>query len=127
MSACPTPPTQETVGATLLKQRTDFLLPLPNRRSVSLELDEKQHYSDSQNRAEPVLYAKMARKARKLRLAGYEVLRFGGTEFVGSDQAEIMLRDLFRNLLALSDSINYKVVCRGRHAWLEDRADIIDS
>lgn len=86
-------------GGTLPRQRMDFLLLLPNRRRVVLELDGVQHYADTDGRAKPRLYAEMVAEDRRLRLTGYEVYRFGGYEFVNRDQAEIMLNGFFRELL----------------------------
>ncbi|GAA4362565.1 hypothetical protein [Paeniglutamicibacter cryotolerans] len=88
-------------GGTLPRQRMDFLLLLPNRRRVVLELDGVQHYADPDGRAKPRLYAEMVAEDRRLRLTGYEVYRFGGFEFVNRDQAGTMLNGFFRELLQL--------------------------
>lgn len=89
-------------GGTLTRQRMDFLLLLPNRRRVVLELDGKQHYSNVDNgQVKPGLYAEMVAEDRNLRLAGYEVYRFGGAEFVDRDRAASMLASFFRDLLKL--------------------------
>jgi very-short-patch-repair endonuclease len=61
-------------------QRMDFLLLLPAAARVVIEIDGKQHYSDQNGRGSPKIYAMMARSDRQLRLAGYEVYRFGGSE-----------------------------------------------
>lgn len=87
-------------GSPLVRQRMDFLLLLPNRRRIVIELDGKQHYSDSEG-PRPDLYASMVAEDRKLRLDGYEVYRFGGQEFVNRRKAEVMLRDFFHTLLKL--------------------------
>ncbi len=63
----------------LARQRMDFLLLLPHRRRIVLEVDGAQHYSHS-GRPRPDLYATMVAEDRVLRLAGYEVFRFGATE-----------------------------------------------
>jgi hypothetical protein len=88
-------------GATLVRQRMDFLLLLPGRRRVVLEIDGVQHYADSQRRAAPERYAQMVSEDRKLRLAGYEVYRFGGHEFVDRDEACYTLAGFFSSLLNL--------------------------
>lgn len=92
------PYTQRT-GATLSRQRMDFLLLLPGRRRVVLELDGIQHYADAQHRASPQRYAQMVAEDRRLRLAGYEVYRFGGHELTDRSQAASMLEEFFTTLL----------------------------
>lgn len=77
----------------------DFLLLLPNRRRVVIELDGIQHYADSARRASPELYAKMVAEDRKLKLAGYEVYRFGGQELVDREGAATMLEAFSKDLL----------------------------
>lgn len=86
---------------TLVRQRMDFLLLLPGRRRVVLEVDGIQHYADPQRRAAPDRYAQMAAEDRKLRLAGYEVYRFGGHEFDDRDGACSILAEFFSALLNL--------------------------
>lgn len=73
-------------GQTLARQRMDFLLLLPNRVRVVIEVDGKQHYADG-IRADPARYAEMAREDRQLRLAGYEVYRFGAHDLRQADGA----------------------------------------
>lgn len=80
------------------RQRMDFLILAPGRRCVVLEVDGKQHYAHG-DRANPAAYADMVRQDRRLRLAGYEVYRFGGAEFVDQDAARAMLDDFFDELL----------------------------
>ncbi|WP_086709617.1 hypothetical protein [Streptomyces antimycoticus] len=63
----------------LARQRMDFLLLLPNRVRVVLEVDGQQHYSIN-GKASPELYAQMVSEDRQLKLSGYEVYRFGGHE-----------------------------------------------
>jgi hypothetical protein len=87
-------------GGTLARQRMDFLLLLPRRRRVVIELDGVQHYADASGRAEPARYAAMAAADRELRLAGYEVYRFGGHEIADRSQAPGLLDDFFSRLLA---------------------------
>lgn len=66
-------------GSALARQRMDFLLLLPYRQRVVIEIDGKQHYADGE-KASPKLYADMVAEDRNLRLLGYEVYRFGGYE-----------------------------------------------
>ncbi|MBP2266313.1 very-short-patch-repair endonuclease [Pseudarthrobacter sp. PvP004] len=84
-------------GATLPRQRMDFLLLMPGRRRIVLEVDGMQHYSEN-NRPSPDLYAQMVSEDRGLRLAGYEVYRFGGKELSGAE-AKPMLEEFFNRLL----------------------------
>jgi len=74
-----------------------FLLLLPNRRRVVLEVDGKHHYAREDGRADPVRYATMVSEDRRLRLAGYEVYRFGGAEFSQYAHAEL-LESFFEDL-----------------------------
>jgi len=83
----------------LFRQRMDFLMLLPHRVRVVLELDGKQHYSDDSGSASSVRYAAMVREDRELRLAGYEVYRFGGHEFVEAQDPAKMLRSFYTQLL----------------------------
>lgn len=80
----------------------DFLMLLPNNVRIVLEVDGKQHYSEENEEgqyiASPKLYAEMIAEDRRLKLAGYEIYRFGGYELRGSDKQGILLtffRDLF--------------------------------
>jgi hypothetical protein len=66
----------------LARQRMDFLLLLSRRDRVVIEVDGRQHYSDNVGNASPVRYAQMAAADRELKLAGYDVYRFGGHELV---------------------------------------------
>lgn len=63
----------------------DFLLLFSDRQRVVIELDGRQHYADDRGIADPSRYATMMIEDRRLRLAGYEVYRFGGQELVRSD------------------------------------------
>jgi hypothetical protein len=83
----------------LFRQRMDFLMLLPRRVRVVLELDGKQHYSDERGTASPERYAAMVREDRDLRLAGYEVYRFGGRELVDKPQATATLTTFYTQLL----------------------------
>jgi hypothetical protein len=81
----------------LKRQRMDFLLLFSNKQRVVIEIDGKQHYSVN-NTAIPSLYAEMVREDRRLKLAGYEIYRFGGYEFVKEDEGKQAVRDFFSEL-----------------------------
>jgi very-short-patch-repair endonuclease len=94
-------PYTRRTGATLTRQRMDFLLLLPQRRRVVIELDGIQHYANDKGHADPARYAQMAAGDRELRLAGYEVYRFGGHEIADRRRAVELLEKFFADLLAL--------------------------
>lgn len=81
----------------LERQRMDFLL-VNEERCIVLEVDGQQHYS-TDDRPDPTKYANMVREDRRLRLDGYEVFRFGGSEFRDEAAAKVMLRDFFQALI----------------------------
>lgn len=86
------------MGSPLARQRMDFLLLFSARRRVVLEVDGKQHYSNDDGAASPSRYAGMVREDRRLRQAGYEVYRFGGSEFSNRTAAASMLDEFFDEL-----------------------------
>jgi very-short-patch-repair endonuclease len=75
----------------LARQRMDFLLMLDHGTRIVIEVDGEQHYGAQDVpgvgpfRTRPELYAEMVREDRRLKLRGYEVFRFGGTEFADVD------------------------------------------
>lgn len=79
----------------------DFLLLLPRRRRVVVELDGRQHYADEQGSASPERYARMMREDRRLRLAGYEVFRIGGWELADTSGGAALLDKFFTQLLRM--------------------------
>jgi len=79
----------------LLRQRMDFLLLLPGKARVVLEVDGKQHYSDG-DQSSPKKYTEMVALDRELKLLGYEVYRFGGYELTPNNQQ--MILDFFAAL-----------------------------
>lgn len=81
----------------LARQRMDFLMLLPDRVRIVIEVDGKQHYADG-DAASPKRYAAMVAEDRRLRLAGYEVYRFGGLELTGAG-AKGVLNSFFDQLL----------------------------
>lgn len=82
-----------------LSQRMDFLLLLPNRVRVILEVDGQQHYSD-QGIPVPATYARTMASGRDLQLVGYEVYRFGGWELT-KERAEATVVHFFEKLFQL--------------------------
>lgn len=64
----------------LLRFRMDFLLLLPQGVRVVIEVDGKHHYADATGSADVQRYAQMVKADRELKLAGYEVFRFGAAE-----------------------------------------------
>jgi very-short-patch-repair endonuclease len=79
------PKTVKERGPTaLLRFRMDFLMLLPNSGRVVIEVDGKHHYADNDGRADVDRYAAMMSADRDLRLAGYEVYRFGASELSGN-------------------------------------------
>lgn len=64
----------------LERQRMDFLMLLDANVRIVIEVDGKKHYAEG-DLASPPLYAKLAAEDRRLRLAGYELYRFGASEF----------------------------------------------
>lgn len=94
------PRTSITADNVLARQRMDFLLLLPVHHRVVIEFDGKQHYSTADGRASPTRYGEMMAEDRRIRLAGYEVYRFGGAELKDHAAAAPMLRQFFLHLLA---------------------------
>ncbi|KOY86527.1 hypothetical protein AD998_10565 [bacterium 336/3] len=82
------------------QQRIDFLLLLPNNIRIILEIDGKQHYTINinSNEVSPKNYAEMVKEDRLLKLKGYEVYRFGGYEFMNSENPKFMIESFFSNL-----------------------------
>jgi very-short-patch-repair endonuclease len=75
----------------------DFLLLLERGARIVVEIDGSQHYADDRGNASPQKYAEMVRADRMLRLAGYEVYRFGGDDFARGG-ADTIIVDFFRRL-----------------------------
>lgn len=84
----------------LLRFRMDFLMLLPNGVRIVIEVDGKHHFSDASGRAAPQKYAEMVAADRDLRLAGYDVYRFGAAELSG-EQAFARTGDFFKRLFKL--------------------------
>ncbi len=85
---------RERGAVALLRFRMDFLLLLPHGVRIVLEVDGKHHYSRENGKADCARYATMAAADRELRLAGYEVFRFGADELQG-DGGRRMVKSFF--------------------------------
>ena len=81
----------------LLSFRMDFLLLLPHGYRIVLEVDGATHYS-TDGRPDAAAYADGVRGDRELKLARYEVFRFGATELQNPKSADPMLRQFFADL-----------------------------
>jgi AbiJ N-terminal domain 3 len=94
----------------LPRQRMDFLIILPNKQRVVIEIDGKQHYSIGDT-SSPKKYAEMVSADRDLKLHGYEVYRFGGYELMDEENSLALLRDFFKDLFDKHDikqsTLNY--------------------
>ncbi|KOX14545.1 hypothetical protein ADK67_42075 [Saccharothrix sp. NRRL B-16348] len=85
--------------APLAHQRMDFLLLLPQCIRIVIECDGKQHYADpATGQADPRRYGEMVAEDRELRLRGYEVYRFGGTELTDTPTNRQRLATFFDRL-----------------------------
>jgi very-short-patch-repair endonuclease len=82
----------------LRRQRMDFLMLMPHRARVVIEVDGRLHYATSTGQADPPRYAAMMAEDRALTLSGYEVYRFGAADLAQAD-AKTMLSTFFEELL----------------------------
>lgn len=89
---------RERGDSALPRFRMDFLLLLPGGCRVVIEVDGKHHYATETGQASPERYADMIAADRKLKLAGYEVFRFGVAE-LERQGSEAIVQDFFRSLL----------------------------
>jgi len=92
-------------GGELVRQRMDFLLLPTDRRRIVIEVDGRHHFTENayteREKPSPRLYAQMAAEDRRIRLAGYEVFRFGAYELMqrgGANEA----RSFFDSLIAVA-------------------------
>lgn len=81
----------------LFRFRMDFLMLVSPSVRVVIEVDGKQHYADSQERADPAKYGAMMAADRELRLSGYEVYRFGGAE-LDREKGPRLVKEFFEDL-----------------------------
>lgn len=79
-------------AAALLGHRMDFLLLLPGRQRVVIEVDGSHHFESAD------AYAATARGSRELIFAGYEVYRFGTAELQPPTEARDLLVRFFGEL-----------------------------
>jgi very-short-patch-repair endonuclease len=75
----------------------DFLILFSKFERIVIEVDGKQHYSEA-DVASPKKYSEMVAEDRKLRLAGYELYRFGGYELQGQN-GEKIIEEFFKMLM----------------------------
>ncbi len=87
----------------LLTLRMDFLLLLPNHQRVVLEVDGAHHYTNDAGHADSNVYAATVRGDRELKLAGYEVFRFGAKELTTPEAARALLAEFFAALFIRFD------------------------
>ena len=76
----------------------DFLLLLPHAVRVVVEVDGMHHYAQTHGQADGSKYAAMVAADRELKLAGYEVYRFGTAE-LHRNGSRHMVQRFFYNLL----------------------------
>ncbi len=88
----------------LARQRMDFLLLMPGGVRVVVEIDGRHHYSDEHGEADAGRYASMVAEDRKLRLARYEVYRFGVAELKEKGVREVS-EGFFQELLTIHGHI----------------------
>jgi very-short-patch-repair endonuclease len=72
---------------------------LPNHQRVVIEVDGTHHFARDGKPSLPA-YADMVAADRDLRLAGYEIYRFGANELVGHGAQDVIAR-FFERLLTL--------------------------
>lgn len=79
-------------------QRVDFLMFFSPATRVIIEADGRQHYANENGSVNPEAYAKLARMNREVRLAGYEIFRFGNAELHDSKIGRAIVADFFQRL-----------------------------
>ena len=78
----------------LLRFRMDFLMLLPGGARIVIEVDGKHHYARGDGQADSARYASMVAADRELKMAGYEVFRFGAAELDG-ELGRNLVKDFF--------------------------------
>ncbi len=87
----------------LSRQRMDFLLLFSDTGRVVVEVDGSQHFAED-GKLSLARYAEMVAADRDLRLAGYEVYRFGANELTGHGSADRQIvRSSDRQIVRSSD------------------------
>jgi hypothetical protein len=90
------PQTVKARGArAMMNLRMDFLMLVPGGHRIVLEVDGKHHYATG-TLADPSVYAATMRGDRDLKLARYDVFRFGTADLDEERPAREMLRAFFR-------------------------------
>jgi len=84
----------------MLNLRMDFLMLAPGGHRIVLEVDGKHHYATG-TLADPSVYAATMRGDRELKLARYEVFRFGAADLEDEQSARDMLRAFFEDLFRI--------------------------
>ena len=85
--------------ASFPRQRMDFLVLLPNRARVVIEVDGQHHFARN-DKPSLAAYSEMVSADRDLRLAGYEIFRFGANELVGAG-SQALIEGFFDRLFQL--------------------------
>ena len=89
----------------LSRQRMDFLLLFSDTGRVVVEVDGSQHFAED-GKLSLARYAEMVAADRDLRLAGYEVYRFGANELTGHGSSDRQIvRSSDRQIVRSSDRI----------------------
>jgi hypothetical protein len=83
----------------MLNLSMDFLMLLPGGHRIVLEVDGRHHYATGRL-ADPSVYAATMRGDRDLRLARYDVFRFGAADLDEEQPAREMLRAFSRTCSA---------------------------
>ncbi len=84
-------------------QRMDFLMLFSESKRIVIEIDGIQHYADYQSGqtkhyASVDKYAAMVSAQRDMTLAGYEVYRFGGKEFLDEASGKRLVMSFLKDL-----------------------------
>lgn len=88
---------KERGAEAMVNLRMDFLMLLPRGHRIVFEVDGKQHYATG-SRADPTVYAATMHADRDLKLARYDVFRFGAAELTDKEAARAMLAAFFADL-----------------------------
>ncbi|MER6589674.1 AbiJ-related protein [Micromonospora chalcea] len=88
---------KERGAEAMVNLRMDFLMLLPRGHRIVLEVDGKQHYATGQL-ADPTAYATTMHADRDLKLARYDVFRFGAAELTDKQRARTILASFFTDL-----------------------------
>lgn len=110
------PKTVKERGAeALARSRMDFLLLLPGGIRVVIEVDGQHHYAGKDGKADCDRYAEMVAADRDLKLAGYQVFRFGAKE-LERDSAPELVKTFFNALFT-----RYKIEIPPSNSYSERR------